>query len=172
MKALIILMPKNFRDEEFRIPKEKLEGSGVDVTVAGLQWGTAKGMLGMTATPDILLGEVDIDDYDVIVVPGGSGSPRYLWNNPQAHGLIRKAYDRGKIVASICLSSVVLANAGVLEGRDATVFATPVSVRILEDRGANYLQQEVVVDGKIVTADGPQSAGRFADEILRLLAGK
>jgi len=172
LKALIILMPENFRDEEFRIPKEKLEGSGVNVTVAGLQPGEAKGMLGMTTTPDILIDEISIDDYDVIIVPGGAGSPKYLWNNSDVHNLVREAYEKDKIVASICLSGVVLANSGILEGKNATVFATPESVRILEDKGANYLRQGVVVDGKIITADGPQSAERFADEILRLLASK
>ena len=165
-------MPENFRDEEFKIPKEKLEGSGVNVTVAGLQPGEAKGVLGMTVTPDVLIDDVNIDDYDAIIVPGGPGSPRYLWNNSKVHNLVRKVYEKDKIVASICLSGVVLANSGILEGKNATVFPTPESVRILEDKGANYLRQGVVVDGRIITADGPQSAERFADEILRLLTSK
>ena len=170
MKALIILFPENFRDEEFFIPKEGLEKAGVSVTVAGLQPGEARGMLGRTAEPDILLDEVDIKDYDALIIPGGQGSVKYLWNNEKVLSLVKEAYEKKKIVASICLSGAVLANAGVLEGKKATVFPTPESVRILGEGGAEYIDQGVVVDGKIVTAKGPADAERFTEEILRLMA--
>lgn len=170
LKALIILIPENFRDEEFSVPKKRLEEAGVSVTVAGLQSGEARGMLGMKTKPDILLDDVDIDDYDVLIVPGGQGSVKYLWNNERVLSLVKEAYEKDKIVASICLSGAVLANAGILEGKKATVFPTSESVRILKDKGANYIDQGVVVDGKIVTAKGPTDAERFAGEILRLLS--
>ncbi len=172
MKALIILMPENFRDEEFKIPKEKLEKSGVDVTVAGLQPGKARGMLGMTTTPDITIDDVNVDDFDAVIVPGGNGSPKYLWNNPKVLGIVREAYGNNKIVGGICLSAAVLANAGILKNRSATVYETAESLKALERGGANYIKKPVVVDGNIVTAEGPASAGKFADEILRLLKGK
>ncbi|HIE34133.1 MAG TPA: DJ-1/PfpI family protein [Candidatus Altiarchaeales archaeon] len=172
LKILIILMPENFRDEEFKIPKEKLERSGVSVIVAGLQTGEARGMLGMTATPDTTIDNISIDEYDAIIVPGGSGSPKYLWDNEKVHQILREGNEKGKIIAGICLSGAVLAKAGVLEGKNATVFATPESLKALEEGGALYKKEPVVVDGNIVTADGPSSAGRFADEILKLLASK
>lgn len=172
LKALIILMPENFRDEEFKIPKERLENSGVDIIVAGLQPGDARGALGLAVKPDVLIDDVDVNDYDAVIVPGGSGSPQHLWNNSKVQSLVRAAYERDKVVASICLAGVVLANAGILDGKNATVFATPESLRIFREKGARYVLQGVVVDGRIVTADGPRSAGKFADEILRLLSSK
>lgn len=169
MKALIILFPENFRDEEFSVPKKNLEDAGVSVTVAGLQPGEARGMLGMKTTPDILLDDVDIDDYDALIIPGGQGSVKYLWNNEKVLHLVKEAYVKEKVVASICLSGAVLANAGILEGRKATVFPTSESVRVLREGGAEYIDQGVVVDGKIITAKGPADAKRFTKEILGLL---
>ncbi len=170
MKALIILVPKDFRDEEFNVPKERLEAAGVDVTVAGLESGSARGMLGLSAEPDVLLDEVNVSDFDVLLVPGGRGSIQYLWNNSMVLQLVKQAYSEGKVVASICLSGVVLANAGILEGKNATVFPTQDTVRILKEKGANYLDKGVVVDGNIITAKGPENAAEFTDAILRKLS--
>ncbi len=169
MKALIILMPKDFRDEEFKIPKERLEDAGISVTVVGFESTTTRGMFGTTAIPDLLIDNVDIDDYDAVIIPGGSGSPKYLWNDHRVLDTVKKAYEKGKVVAAICLSGAVLANSGILNGKNATVFASPDAIKVLKDKGANYLKRDVVVDGKIVTAEGPKAAGKFADEILRLL---
>ncbi len=172
MKALIFLFPEKFRDEEFQIPKKQLEAAGVDVVVAGLERGAAKGMLGLTAVPDMLLDEVEIDEFDAVIVPGGSGSVTYLWNNPVILSLVKEAYVKGKIVAAICLSGVVLANAGILEGRNATVYASPEALEVFKKKGVCYISEAVVVDGRIVTADGPASAKKFADEIIGLLECK
>ena len=169
-KAVIILIPKGFRDEEFKIPKEILEKNGVSVTVAGLQMEESKGMLGMTAKPDKLLEGINISDYDVLVIPGGSGSVNYLWNNKEVLEMVKKAYNEGKIVAAICLSGVVLANAGVLEGKNATVFPTSESIRILKERGAKYIDRGVVIDGRIITGKGPEFAEEFAEAILEKLS--
>jgi len=169
MRALIILMPENFRGEEFRVPKEKLESNGVEVTVVGLEPGECKGMLGMRYTPEILIDSVKADDFDAIIVPGGAGSPRYLWNNSNVQQLVRDAHEKGKIVATICLATAMFANAGILEGKNATVFPDNKAIEILKEKGANYLAEDVVVDGNIVTAVGPAAADRFADEILEKL---
>jgi protease I len=169
MKALIFLIPEGFRDEEFSVPKDRLKAAGVSVTVAGLQFGKARGVLGMTATPDILLDEVNVDDYDAFILPGGGGSARHLFNNLKVHSIIKEAYSKGKVVAAICLSGAVLANAGILGGKNATVFSTPQTLKIFRDAGVKYSDKHVVVDGRIVTADGPEAAEAFADAILSLL---
>ncbi len=169
MKALFILMPEGFRDEEFAVPKEKLESAGVEVTVAGLRPGECKGMLGMTYTPETTIDNVSVDDFDAIVIPGGSGSPAHLWDNPKVHQMARDAYDKGKIVASICLAPTALANAGLLKGKNATVSGSSNAPDILKEKGANYLADDVVVDGNIITAVGPAAAGKFAEKILEKL---
>jgi len=169
MEALFILMPGGFRDEEFTVPKERLENAGVEVTVAGLREGECKGMLGMSYTPDTTVDEVSVDDFDAIVIPGGSGSPAHLWDNQKVHQMVRDAYGKGKVVAIICLAPVALANAGLLEGKNATVSSSSNAPEILKEKGANYLDEDVVVDGNIITAKGPAAAGEFAEKIIEKL---
>ena len=162
-------MPEGFRDEEFSVPREKLETAGLEVTVAGLEPGECKGMLGMHYEPEILIDSVTVDDFDAIIVPGGAGSPRYLWDNPKVQLLIRDAYGKGRIVATLCLATAMFANAGILEGKNATVFPDERAIQILKKKGANYLAENVVVDGRIITAVGPAAAEEFADRILEKL---
>lgn len=168
-QALMVIAEEDFRDEELRIPKEILEKNGVSVQVASTHAGECKGMLGMRYTPEILVENANIDESDALIIVGGSGSPAHLWNNEDVLRLVKEAYEKNRVIAAICLSGAVLANAGILKGKNATVFPTPESIKALRDGGANYLKQGVVVDGKIVTADGPRSAEKFADEILKLL---
>jgi protease I len=142
------------------------------VTVAGLAAGEARGALGMRAKPDMLLGEAKSGDFDVIILPGGGGSRKYLFNNAQVHELVRAFNEENKIVASICLSGAVLANAGILDGKKATVFATPETVGIYEKNNVNYMGDGVFRDGNIVTASGPEYAQKFAEKILEALRKK
>jgi len=172
MEALIVLMPNGFRDEEFRVPKEKLENAGVEVTVAGLEPGECKGMLGMRHTPETVIDDINVDDFDAIIVPGGAGSPKHLWDNSRVQQLVRDAYEKGKIVAGICLTTAMFANAGILEGKDVTVSPSDDAIRVLKEKGANYKQEDVVVDGNIITAVGPKATDRFADRILEKLSSR
>jgi len=170
MKALFVLMPDGFRDEEFTVPKDRLENAGVEVTVAGLEAGECSGMLGMTYTPETTIDDVAVYDFDVIVIPGGSGSPAHLWDNPKVHQMVKDAYGAGKVVASICLAPAALANAGLLKGKNATVSSSSNAPEILKEKGANYTGEDVVVDGNIITAVGPAAAGEFAEKILEKLS--
>jgi len=170
MKALFVLMPDGFRDEEFAVPKEKLESAGVEVTVAGLREEECKGMLGMTYTPETTIDNISVDNFDALVIPGGRGSPAHLWDNPKVHQLAMDAYSKGKVVAAICLAPAALAKAGLLEGTDATVSSSSNAPEILKEMGANYTGEDVVVDGNIITAVGPAAAGEFADRIIEKLS--
>ncbi|MDD5112055.1 MAG: DJ-1/PfpI family protein [Candidatus Altiarchaeota archaeon] len=170
MKALMILSPKNFRDEEYRTPALKLERAGITVHVAGPTSGPYTGMLGKVVTPDLTLDQVNVDDYSAIVVIGGSGSKDYLWSNNKLISIINEAFKKNKTIAGICMSAPVLAKAGVLKGKNATTFASGECVRLLQWNGANYIKKGVVVDGKIVTAEGPTNADEFADAIIATLS--
>lgn len=172
MKALIVLVPEGFRDEEFSVPRDLLKKKGVEVVVAGLTAGEARGALGMRAKPDMLLSESKSGDFDAIILPGGGGSRKYLFNNSQVHELVRDFYRENKIVASICLSGTVLANAGILNGRNATVFSTPETLSMLKKGGASYMGDGVYRDGNIITASGPEYAQKFSERILEALKEK
>ncbi|MGA1875186.1 MAG: DJ-1/PfpI family protein [bacterium] len=165
-KALFIIAHKDFRDEEFTHPKTVLEKQGVKVTVASSSLEKASGMLGMAVQPDILLPEVRVDDYDLVVFVGGSGSDEY-WEDATAHRIAETALQKGKIVAAICIAPVTLAKAGLLKGRKATVFSS--CIDHLKEKGAIYTAQPVVQDGRIITASGPDAANSFGQRLLEAL---
>lgn len=169
MKTLFVVAQENFRDEEYMVPKDVLERGGVAVITASPDGGIAKGMLGAKVKTDLKLREVNPSDYDAVVVVGGSGSPKHLWGNVELERILKSAAGNGKVVAAICLSGAALAKAGVLKGRNATVFETPDSLNALRDGGASYVRKDVVVDGRVITASGPAAAETFGKKIIEAL---
>lgn len=165
-KVLMVIAADRFQDEEFGQPYNLLIKLGATVKLACSQKGKAKGVFGRQVTPDLLIGECKADDYDAIVFIGGPGASEYF-NNPEAHALARAAAAKDKVLGAICIAPVTLANAGVLKGKKATVF--PSEQDQLVSQGAHLAQQNVVVDGRIVTAIGPQAAREFAEALVRLM---
>lgn len=168
-KVLMVIAPKEFRDEELLEPRGILERAGAIVSVASTAPGECSGMLGATTRADLAIKDARAADYDAVVVVGGMGSPTHLWGNGALHGLLRDAQKGGKVIGGICLSGAALARAGVLEGKKATVWRTPESLAEMEKGKAKTLTEKVVVDGKVVTANGPEAAKEFGKEIARLL---
>ncbi len=169
-KVLMIIAPKNFRDEELREPKTILEREGFKVVVASTMAGTARGMFGMQVNPDTTVDAVRPEDFDAVVVVGGSGSQPHLWNNSRVQEIVRASHQRGSLVAAICISPVVLARAGLLKGRKATVFRTATTITELKKGGALISDAPVVVDGKIITGEGPEAASEFGQKIAESLS--
>ncbi|MFA7562628.1 MAG: DJ-1/PfpI/YhbO family deglycase/protease [Methanoculleus sp.] len=169
MKLLFVIAPERFRDEELDIPKRTFEEVGIGVDLASTVAGTCTGMLGGTAEASMALDEADPDDYDGIVVVGGSGSQEHLWESERLRDLVRSFFEEGKVVAAICLAPVVLARAGILTGRQATVYRSPEAVAEMKKAGANLLDIPVVADMQVVTANGPTAAAAFADTIITKL---
>lgn len=165
-KVVMIIAPKDFRDEELLKPKELLESRGAKVTVACSSLEEATGMLGAKVKPDVLLNDVKAEDFNAIVFVGGVGAKEY-WDDPTAQALAKEAVARGKVVAAICLAPVTLANAGVLEGRQATVWASE-RERIVA-KGASYRDAALVRDGQILTSNGPEAAEEFGQGIASAL---
>ena len=151
-KILMIIASQNFRDEELKDPKAIIEENGGEVTIASSSLEPARGMRGAVAKADILVKDVKVEDYDAVIFVGGMGASEY-WNDATAHNIAKKANEAGKLVCAICIAPVTLANAGVLEGKKATVYSS--EKRNL--RGAKYTGASVEVDGNIITADGPDN---------------
>jgi protease I len=171
MKLLVVIAPERFRDEELFEPLSVFEQAGITWDVASVKPGTCTGMLGGRCDATLDLGRVQAGNYDGIVVIGGAGSPEFLWGNSRLHALVAEFAGSGRLVAAICLSPVVLARAGVLKGRRATVYRTGDSVAELKKGGADLRQDSVVIDGRYITANGPAAARRFGEEIVSALAG-
>ena len=165
-RALLVLPPENFRDEEYLEPRAALEGKGIVVDVASSVRTLVRGMLGHEVRPDLLLSDVDVDRYEAVVFVGGGGA-RLLWDSPLAHALVRRAANRGKVLGAICMATGTLARAGVLEGRRATGF--PCAAETIRSGGATYCADAVVVDGSIVTGKEPSSSRAFAETLARSL---
>ena len=166
-KAVMVIAEKNFRDEELFEPKKILEAEGVKVIVASTSFNTARGMLGGKVKPDMLLSEIKVDDYDAIIFVGGSGASQY-WNDSLAHNIAKEAVEKNKVLGAICIAPVTLANAGVLTGKKATVW--PSEKGKIEAKGAIYTGESVQIEGKIITAEGPQAARRFGEAIAKALS--
>ena len=166
-----MIAPERFRDEELLEPKQVLEQRGVGVTVASTRSGTAAGMLGARVAIDCTVRQADAAQYDALAIAGGAGAPAHLWDSAPLQALVRAFHAAGKPVAAICLSGAVLARAGVLGGRRATVYAAPRALLELKKAGATYVGEPVVVDGPVITASGPEAAAAFGTALLNRLVG-
>ena len=124
---------------------------------------TAVGMDGTQVQPDIALQDVDVDDYAAVAFIGGGGCTMY-YNDADALAIAEDAYGKGMTVGAICLAPGILAIAGILQGKEATVDSG--GITLLEENGATYVDQDVVVDGKIVTACGPTASQAFGDALV------
>jgi len=168
-KVVFVVSPTEYRDEELNEPKKRLDDAGAVTSIASTLAGPCRGMLGGTATATLKTADLKGSDWDSVVIVGGMGSPDYLWNDAPLLDFLRQMNAAGKPVAGICLSGAVLANAGILEGRRATVWPDPKAIAVLQDRGAIYEKASVVQDGPIITAEGPHSAVEFAEKIADAL---
>lgn len=169
-RILMVVAPAQFRDEELLEPKKLFIQEGAEVVIASSKLGEARGMLGGTVNPDVLIADVDPEQFDACVVIGGMGSPTHLWNDVDLHEILRSMEPKDKVIAAICLSGAVLAKAGVAEDRKMTVFATDESLAALKEGRAIYLKEHVVRDGLIITADGPDAATKFGQVIVETLS--
>lgn len=165
-KFVFVVAPEVFRDEEYIEPKIILEEAGVQVTTASTKVGELFGKIKIKAQSQMLVKDIKVEDFDGIFFVGGGGASVYF-EDEVAHNIANKFYDEGKIVSAICIAPVILANAGLLQNKKATVF--PDGADILMQNGAIYTANNVEVDGNIVTGNGPQSAKDFAKELLKLL---
>jgi len=164
-KALMVIAPSDFRDEEFFETKEILEKSNIDVTVVNSTGQPSKSMFGKIVTPDKNFYDVDVKDFDAVIFVGGSGTTVYH-NHKRALELAKEFYDSKKVVAAICIAPTILVNANILGGKKATSF--PSERRKINNVGT-YTGKIVEQDGKIITGNGPQAAKEFGKRIAEAL---
>ena len=169
-KAVFIIASNNFRDEEYFITKEVLEKGGVHVKTASDKC-KAVGKFGGEAEADILINDLKIDEFDAVIFPGGQGAVELL-DNELTYSIIQKALFSGKLLAAICIAPTILAKAGVLRGKRATVWSTPLdksAINVLRENDAKYERKEIVVDGNIITGENAEFSQEFGEAILEEL---
>lgn len=167
-KALVILAP-GFEEVEALSPVDILRRAGAHVVTAGTLDGPIEGRNRIRVVPDESLDDAlkDAVSFDMIVLPGGAVGAENLKNDPRVKGLIRAINSRGALVTAICAAPIVLSAAGVLDGKRATSHP---SVR-KELKGALLTDERVVVDGNIITSQGPGTAMEFAFRLVEALFG-
>jgi len=165
-KAALIIASERFRDEELFETNRQLQQARVQTIIASTKTGIIRGMLGGKAEAEILIGNLQVNDYDAIVFIGGSGAREYF-NNPVALAIARDAVAKRKVLGAICIAPSVLANAGVLTGVRVTSY--PSERGKLRSAGAVYTGDDVERDGLIITANGPMAAKKFGETIAQAL---
>lgn len=146
-----------------------LRRAGIEVVVAGLKDGAVKCSRGTVILPDASLDDVLGQDFDMIVLPGGLPGADHLDQDPRIHGLLKRMADAGRYTAAICAAPKVLANAGLLDGKQATSYPGVIDAMALA--ATKVLPDPVVTDGQVITSRGPGTAMDFALTLIEKLAG-
>ncbi len=171
-KAVFILAPEKFRDEEYSEPKLILESAGIETFTASSRMGIAHGKLGLKAKIDLFLPDLKPQQFDAVIFVGGPGCYDYS-EDPVAWRIARESATPGKVLASICSAGGILANAGVLTGRNATSF--PADGNMINKNGGTYTASPVEIDKNgsytVITANGPENATAFGEAIAKELQG-
>lgn len=165
MKALVMIADY-FEDSELLVPIYWLNEEGVEIDIASIRKGKVKGNRGYVAAAARTLDEVKPDDYELLVLPGGRSSETIM-KAEQALRIARCFFDKDKYVASICHGSRVLISAGLLEGRHATGPADLASE--LKKAGALLEENEVVVDGGLITCRRPSGLPALSKALIALI---
>lgn len=170
-KIAMIIAFKDFKDEEYFTPRGILEESGAEIKAVSDELGTASGIDGGEAKIDIKLSDLNVSDFDVVVFIGGPGALEHL-DNQDSYKIAKDAVGQDKVLAAICISPTILAKAGVLQGKKATVWTSPLDKnpkKVLEENGAEYQDKNIVTDGNIITGNGPGAAKEFGMAIVKVL---
>lgn len=170
-KIAMLIAFRDFRDAEYFAPKRVLERAGAEIKTASNKMGLALGAEGGDVRVDFLIKDLNPAEFDAIVFVGGSGCLGAL-DNEDSYRLAKEAVSQNKVLAAICVSSVILAKADVLKGKRATVWSSEADkqpIKILIENGAIYIPRPVITDGKIITAEGPTVAEEFGEAIVKVL---
>ena len=167
MPKVLLPLAEGFEEIEAIAVVDVLRRAKIDVVMAGLQPGLVRSSRGVSVLADTELENVQAEDFDMIVLPGGQPGTDNLNADSRIHALLAEFSDAGKLIGAICAAPMVLANAGLLNGRHATSYPS-YSSRL---DGAVYDGRPVVSDGPIITSQGAGTAITFALEIIaRLLS--
>ena len=173
-KKIAILAADMFERVELEEPRKALEGAGADVEVVSIHDGEIQGFdhfdPANKVKVDRTVEEVSPADYDALMIPGGVGNPDQLRGDENAVSFVRSFHAAGKPMAVICHGPWVLVEAGVVRGKRVTSW--PTLETDIRNAGGDWVDQEVVVDGNLVTSRKPDDLPAFNREMLRIFSGE
>ena len=171
-KKVAILSETGFEQSELLSPKKALEDKGIKVEILSTGKKTIRGWdhgdWGTEINVDQNVAQADADEYIALVLPGGVMNPDMLRTHPEAVAFVKKFSEAGKPIAAICHGPQTLIETGLLEGKELTSY--PSIKTDLINAGAKWTDQEVVVDGFLITSRSPQDLPAFNEKLLEQLA--
>jgi protease I len=167
MKRVVIIVAQNFQDEEFVYPYYRVleEGFHLDVATPGGQ--NMVGKYGVPARATMATDNLKASDFDCVILPGGFESPDRLRIRPEVLRFVREMTEAGKLVAAICHGPWILISAGVVKGRKITGYMSIADD--LKNAGAQYLEQDLVIDGNLISAPHYKNNGEFMKAVIGAL---
>src|SRR5580765_759162 len=168
---ILIVATDGFEEWELFGPRQILQQRGAEVVLASLKLDPIQATVhddpGKTIRPDMTVDDVNADDFDALILPGGVRNPDHLRLHGNVIGLIRAFAGQGKPVGAICHGPWMLVEADLLRGRTATSWP---SIRTdLRNAGANVVDKAAVTDGNIVTSRNPQDVEEFTQAVIDLV---
>jgi protease I len=167
MKRVVIIVAQNFQDEEFVYPYYRIleEGLRLDVATPGGQ--NMIGKYGVPARATMSTDNLKASDFDCVILPGGFESPDRLRIRPEVLRFVREMNEAGKLVAAICHGPWILISAGVVKGRKVTGYMSIADD--LKNAGAQYMEQDLVIDGNLISAPHYKNNGDFMKAVVAAL---
>lgn len=172
MKKALILTADLFEDMEVMYPLFRLQEAGWQVDLAAPKKEAIHGEFGYgELMPEILIDEVNPDNYDLLIIPGGSpkGAPAVVRKSKKAQEIAQSFFVKKKPVASICHGPWTLADAGVIKGKRLTSYWHDGVPESIKEAGGKWEDKEVVVDGNLVTSRWPADLPAFMREVMKLI---
>lgn len=170
-KKAAILTEEGFEQIELTSPKEALEKAGIQVDIISPKTGKIKAWdhtdWGIAIDVDKTISDADIEDYDLLVLPGGVLNPDKLRLNKDAIAFSKKFLESGKPVAAICHGPQTLIETGLLKGKKMTSY--PALQTDLLNAGADWQDKELVLDGNLITSRKPDDLPAFNKAIVNAL---
>ena len=170
-QVAVFVAPENFRDEEYFDTISVLQKEGLKVVTISTKLGMCRGKMGASIISDMKVDRVRNDDFCAFVFIGGSGSAVYK-GEKRINRILKEAFYTGKVVGAICIAPMILYEGGFLRGRKFTVWnedGEQEKIFSNDDEDVTFLDEDVVVDRNLVTANGPKAAREFASEIVDAL---
>ena len=170
MKKIALLVEEDYQDLEIWYPLLRFKEEGFEVITLGT--GSSKeykGKYGYPISVDLDVNKIESNELDGVVIPGG-WAPDKLRRFPAVLNLIKQLFQEGKIVASICHGGWVLISSGIVKGKRLTAFSAIKDDLI--NAGADFVDQEVVRDGNLITSRKPEDLPAFCKEIIKALKEK
>jgi len=164
--TVMIPLAEGFEEIEALTVVDVFRRAGITVDTVGVMGSVVSGAHGIRVMTDKKLLEINADEYDAIVLPGGSPGYVNLGRSSKIIEILKDFDSKGKIVAAICGAPSILAKAGILEGKKATIYPG-MEKELPYPRG-----DRVVVDGNVITSQGPGTAMEFSLAIVKALLGK